>query len=244
MNEFELFKEVNQRTLTYVDRFIDTARPSSISYTSISTVSLPFFEKKTIGKVRDIYECKDVVILVTTDRVSAFDFVLANIPFKGQVLNLISLWWFNLTATIIPNHIIASPHPNVTIGRRCSIFSVEFVVRGYITGSTSTSMWTNYNKGVRNYCGHSLPEGLVKNQKLEENKVTPTTKDALHDALISRDEIISTGLMTQEDFDFCSNAALRLFEFGQRMLSSKGMILVDTKYEFGKDANGNILLVD
>lgn len=156
-----------------------------------------------------------------------------------------SNWWFNQTKDLIPNHIIASPHPNITICRKCTVFPVEFVVRGYITGTTSTSMWTNYAKGVRDYCGHQLPDNLQKNQKLEKNLLTPTTKDDTHDELISAEEIVRSGRMTQEDWDICSNYALTLFEKSQQIALGKGLLLVDTKYEFGRDCEtGKILLID
>jgi len=135
-----------------------------------------------IGKVRDCYEVTDnKIVIITTDRVSAFDRVLASIPFKGQVLSEISLWWFKKTQHIVPNHIIDCPDPNTIICKKCTVFPIEFVVRGYITGTTDTSMWTHYNRGVRDYCGHILPEGLIKNQKLDTPLVTPTTKEETHD---------------------------------------------------------------
>ena len=200
--------------------------------------------KKRTGKVRDQYELDDKIILITTDRQSAFDRVLASIPFKGQVLNLTSAWWFEKTKDIIDNHVIDIPDPNVTIAKKCNVIPIEFVVRGYITGSTSTSLWTVYNNGDREYCGNILPEGLVKNEKLQENMLTPTTKEKDHDRPIAPKEIVSEGWMTQEDWDYCSRKALELFSFGQRKAEENGMILVDTKYEMGHDENGNIVLID
>jgi phosphoribosylaminoimidazole-succinocarboxamide synthase len=155
--------------------------------------------KKYQGKVRDTYDLGDKLILITTDRQSAFDRVLASVPYKGQVLNLTSAWWFEQTQDIIPNHVIVIPDPNVTIAKKCKVFPIEFVVRGYITGTTNTSLWTQYQKGVRNYCGNVLPEGLAKNQRLEKPMMTPTTKDDKHDRPISPEEIIREGWMTQED---------------------------------------------
>ncbi|MCF7802051.1 MAG: phosphoribosylaminoimidazolesuccinocarboxamide synthase [Candidatus Marinimicrobia bacterium] len=200
--------------------------------------------EKIQGKVRDSYRLADKMVFVTTDRQSAFDRVLAAIPFKGQVLNQTSAWWFERTKHIIPNHVLTIPDPNVTVGTRCEVFPVEFVMRGYITGSTSTSLWTVYKNGSRNYCGNDLPDGLVKNQKLEKNLITPTTKDAVHDRPISPDEIISEGLMSREDWEYASAKAQELFAFGQEVARKHGLILVDTKYEMGKDAQGNILLID
>tara|TARA_B110000014_G_scaffold263551_1_gene260749 strand:+ start:1136 stop:2122 length:987 start_codon:yes stop_codon:yes gene_type:complete len=199
---------------------------------------------KRAGKVRDQYELDEQIVLITTDRQSAFDRVLASIPFKGQVLNLTSAWWFEQTKDIIPNQIISVPDPNVTLAKKCKVFPIEFVVRGYITGSTSTSLWTVYNKGDREYCGNTLPEGLVKNQKLDQNMLTPTTKEEHHDRPISPSEIVSEGWMSKEDWDYCSQKALELFTFGQKRAAENGMILVDTKYEMGRDANGKIMLID
>lgn len=201
---------------------------------------------KVAGKVRDVYSSPkdDYVVLVTTDRISAFDRILAHIPCKGQVLSEVSAWWFSKTADIVPNHILATPDPNVVIGKKCNVFPIEFVVRGYITGTTSTSMWTNYAKGVREYCGLTLPEGLVQNQRLDKPVVTPTTKEVEHDRLISPYEIVSEGWMLQEDYEYCAAKALELFARGQEIASRNGLILVDTKYEFGHDSSGTIMVVD
>ncbi|KAL4559001.1 hypothetical protein LXL04_031131 [Taraxacum kok-saghyz] len=206
--------------------------------------TIPALKSKTRGKVRDIYDGGDYLVLVTTDRQSAFDRVLASIPFKGQVLNDTSLWWFNQTNHIAPNAIIAVPDKNVTIAKKCVVFPVEFVVRGYVTGSTDTSLWTVYNNGVRNYCGNALPEGMVKNERLPANIITPTTKAADHDVPITPQEIVEQGLMSQADYDEASRKALSLFEYGQRVALEHGVILVDTKYEFGKGADGSVLLID
>ncbi|MFH1851841.1 MAG: phosphoribosylaminoimidazolesuccinocarboxamide synthase [Candidatus Neomarinimicrobiota bacterium] len=200
--------------------------------------------EKIVGKVRDTYLLEDQLVLITTDRLSAFDRVLAAIPFKGQVLNQTSAWWFEQTHHIIPNHVLSTPDPNVTIGKKCTVFPIEFVVRGYITGSTDTALWTHYKNGSRNYCGNELPEGLVKNQKLAQNIITPTTKEKEHDRPISPAEIVSEGWMSVEDWAFTSAKALELFRFGQETAARHGLILVDTKYEMGRDADGNILLID
>ena len=210
---------------------------------TLTKTSLTNGSKRT-GKVRDQYDLGDKVALITTDRQSAFDRVLASIPFKGQVLNLTSAWWFDQTKDIIPNQVLSIPDPNVTLAKKCDVFQIEFVVRGYITGSTSTSLWTVYNNGDRIYCGNDLPGGLLKNQKLDANMLTPTTKEEHHDRPISPDEIVSEGWMTQVDWDYCSQKALELFAFGQKKAAENGMILVDTKYEMGRDSDGKIMLID
>lgn len=225
--------------------------------------AVPAVGPKQEGKVRDIYSAKpaagsaiakaaglaagseeEVLVVVTTDRQSAFDRILAAVPFKGQVLNATSAWWFQQTASFLPNAFLSAPDPNVTIFRKCTVFPVEFVVRGYITGSTSTSLWTVYSKGVRSYCGNEIPEGLLKNDRLSANMLTPTTKAADHDEPVTPEEIVSRGLMTREDFACVREMALQLFAFGQRVAGEHGLILVDTKYEFGRDAGGNIRLID
>ncbi|XP_058096970.1 phosphoribosylaminoimidazole-succinocarboxamide synthase, chloroplastic isoform X1 [Magnolia sinica] len=220
---------------------------SSLSNTLSETyldLTVPHIKSKTRGKVRDVYDCGDYLVLVTTDRQSAFDRILASIPFKGQVLNETSLWWFDRTQHITPNAVVSTPDKNVTIARKCSVFPVEFVVRGFVTGSTDTSLWTVYNKGVRHYCGNILPDGMAKNQKLPVNILTPTTKAADHDVPISPNEIVERGLMTQAEYDEASSKALSLFQYGQRVALEHGLILVDTKYEFGKGPDGTLLLLD
>tara|TARA_B100000315_G_scaffold38305_1_gene32955 strand:- start:16086 stop:17072 length:987 start_codon:yes stop_codon:yes gene_type:complete len=210
---------------------------------TLTETALPYGEKLT-GKVRDQYDLGDKIALITTDRQSAFDRVLASIPFKGQVLNQTSAWWFEQTKNIIQNHVIDVTDPNVTLAKKCDVFPIEFVVRGYITGSTSTALWTVYNNGDREYCGNILPEGLVKNQKLDTTMLTPTTKNETHDHPIAPDEITNKGWMTREDWNFCSKKALELFSFGQKKAAEHGLVLVDTKYEMGRDPDGNIILID
>jgi phosphoribosylaminoimidazole-succinocarboxamide synthase len=202
------------------------------------------------GKVRDRYTLSHQeqhrVALVTTDRQSGFDRALCQVPFKGAVLNLTSAFWFEQTASIIPNHLISVPHANVTIARTCTPFPIEFVMRSYMTGSTSTSIWKNYHDhGVRNYCGHVLPDGMVKNQKLAHNLLTPTTKEEAHDRPISLHDIVAEHWMTQDDLDVCAAAAQKVFALGQQVAAERGLILVDTKYEFGKcHETGQIRLID
>ena len=219
------------------------ARIKSEINNTLTETNLQAGDKRT-GKVRDQYDLGDKIALITTDRQSAFDRVLASIPFKGQVLNLTSAWWFEQTKHIIDKQVIDIPDPNVTLAKKCKVFPIEFVVRGYITGSTSTSLWTVYNNGSRDYCGNALEEGLVKNQKLDANMLTPTTKEVDHDRPISPEDIVKEGWMNQEDWGYCSGKALELFSFGQEKAAANGMILVDTKYEMGRDSDGNIVLID
>jgi len=200
--------------------------------------------EKYIGKVRDTYDLGDRILLITTDRQSAFDRLLAAIPFKGAALNLTSAWWFDKTRHIVPNHVVDIPDPNATVARKGAVYPIEFVVRGYITGTTSTALWTQYDSGVRNYCGNPLPEGLTKNQRLDKAIITPTTKSEEHDRPISPAEIVAEGFMSQADWDAASRIALELFTYGQQVAADHGLILVDTKYELGQDADGNIMLVD
>lgn len=214
---------------------------STLKQTNLSSP----LENRFIGKVRDIYTLYDnLMILITTDRISAFDRSLTEIPYKGAVLNQVAEYWFKHTKHIVQNHYIASPHPNVTIALKCKPFAVEIVVRGYITGTTSTSLWTHYSKGVRNYCGNELPDGLVKNQKLSHNIVTPTTKSDEHDVPISGTDIVKHNLMTQSQWNTIHDIALKLFDYGQQLSLQHGLLLVDTKYEFGIDSSNNIILID
>ncbi len=198
------------------------------------------------GKVRDNYTISDKRIIVTTDRLSAFDVILCTLPFKGQVLNQLSSFWFEKSKSIIPNHLIEVPDPNVTIAKNCNPIPVEFVVRGYITGVTTTSIWYSYINGNREFCGHRLPEGLKKDQELDMPIVTPSTKAEKggHDESVSRADIIKRGIMDGDEFDELAEASLRLFELGSRVAEKNGIILVDTKYEFGKDEDGEVMIID
>ena len=199
--------------------------------------------KKIQGKVRDIYELENMLVFVTTDRQSAFNRVLTQIPFKGQVLNMTSAWWFNKTKHIINNALISVPDPSVSVMKKLEVIPIEFVVRGYMTGSTETSLWTYYQNGSRNYCGNEIPDGMKKNEKLKKNIITPTTKGII-DRPITPDEIIMEKHMTEREWEYLSNVALKLFAFGQREAVKRGLILVDTKYEFGRDRLGNMYLID
>jgi phosphoribosylaminoimidazole-succinocarboxamide synthase len=195
------------------------------------------------GKVRDIYNYNDNLLLFASDRLSAFNRDITTIPLKGSILNKVSVWWFNKTKSFIPNHIINVIDDRSIEVKKCSVFPIEFVMRSYLTGSTETSIWKNYEKGSRKYCGHILQDGMRKNQKLENIILTPTTKSE-RDELISENEILEKKIMTLEEWETCKKYSFLLFKYGQKICSENGLILVDTKYEFGKDENGNILLVD
>ncbi|MBN1575146.1 MAG: phosphoribosylaminoimidazolesuccinocarboxamide synthase [Chitinispirillaceae bacterium] len=199
---------------------------------------------KRKGKVRDTYDLGDRLLLVTTDRQSAFDRILAAIPFKGQVLNQVSGFWFESTRDIVANHLISLPDPNVTLAKKCSVLPIEFVVRGYLTGSTDTSAWTLYNKGIRTICGNVLPDGMVKNQKFDHPILTPTTKSDEHDEVISAEEIIERGIIDAAMWKELETIVFALFNRGTDIAAKNGLILVDTKYELGIDDHGEITLID
>jgi phosphoribosylaminoimidazole-succinocarboxamide synthase len=198
------------------------------------------------GKVRDNYTQGERRLIVVTDRLSAFDRVITDIPFKGQVLNQMATFWFDKTKDIIGNHMIDVPDPSVIEVVEVVPMPVEMVVRAYITGSTSTSAWLNYQNGVRNFCGNVLPEGLKKNQKFDEPILTPSTKaeQGEHDESVSKEEILKRGKITEEEFEFMAKASFALFKRGTEIAAKQGIILVDTKYEFGKTKDGKIILID
>ena len=193
------------------------------------------------GKVRDVYDVDDKLVMVATDRISAFDVILPKgIPFKGQVLNQIAASFLDATADIVPNWKLATPDPMVTVGLKCEGFRVEMIIRGYLTGSA----WRDYKDGCRNLCGNILPEGMRENERFAEPLVTPTTKaDEGHDENISEEEIIAQGLVSKEDYELMEKYTRALFQRGTEIAASKGLILVDTKYEFGK-RDGKIYLID
>ena len=205
---------------------------------------LDFLGPRKIGKVRDIYEQPDRLVLVTTDRHSSFDRIIAHVPHKGQVLNQISAFWFGKTADIVANHVIAVPDANVTVGRKCNVVPVEAVVRGYITGVTDTSLWTHYGKGRRDFGNFVLPDGLKKNQRLEQPVFTPSTKQDTHDRTMSPQEIVAEGFATRELIETIERTALALYKRGAEIARAQGLILVDTKYEFGLDDRGALVLID
>lgn len=214
---------------------------------ALERTHLDVLGKRYEGKVRDNYTTADGRrILVTTDRISAFDRVLGTLPLKGQILNRLAARWFERTRDIAPNHVLAVPDPNVLVGRECEPLPVEFVMRAYLTGVTSTSIWTHYERGARVFCGHALPGGLSKNEALPEPILTPSTKAEKggHDVSASREEILASGVISERDFDAAAEIARALFARGQAECAARGLILADTKYEMGKDAKGTILVID
>lgn len=198
------------------------------------------------GKVRDSYVAGDERIIVVTDRLSAFDRVLTTIPFKGQVLNQLAHYWFEESASLVPNHLLRVPDPNVMVGRECRPLAVEFVMRAYLTGVTSTSIWRAYERGERTFCGHPLPEGMVKNQRLPEPLLTPSTKAEKgdHDVSASREQLLEMGVIAADHFDRAAEMAARLFAWGRARAAERGMILVDTKYEIGLSPGGDLMMID
>lgn len=206
--------------------------------------TLPGCEKVYHGKVRDVYDFGDRLMLVASDRYSAFDRILAKVPNKGALLTATSRWWFEQTESIVPNHIISYPDPNVAYCHKYEVIPLEMVVRGYITGVTNTSLWHTYSEGQRDYGTFTLPDGLKKNDKLPQPVLTPTTKFEVHDRNLTPAEALAEGLLKDEVWERVSDIALKLFAFGQKTAEAKGLLLVDTKYEFGLTPEGEIMLID
>ena len=224
------------------DEILRAALGHTLERTDLGALGL-----KYEGKVRDNYTTKDGRrFIVVTDRISAFDRVLGTLPLKGQILNRLAAWWFAKTASVAKNHVLAVPDPNVIEAVECTPLEVEMVVRAYVTGVTSTSIWTHYAAGKRDFCGNRLPDGLKKNQKLDKPILTPSTKAEKgdHDVSVSRDEILAMRRVSADEFDRAADAAMRLFDFGARLCQERGLILVDTKYEFGKTPSGEIVVID
>ncbi len=198
------------------------------------------------GKVRDIVDLGDTLALITTDRISAFDHVLGTVPYRGQMLNQLAAWWFDQIADIVPSHLVDVPDPNLTIGQKCTALPVEVVVRGRLSGSTSTALWTRYAAGERDIYGLLFPDGLVKNDALPEAIITPTTKaeHGAHDEPITEAEIVERGLVAHELWHQVRTTALAVFERGRAVAADAGLILVDTKYEFGLDEAGGLTIID
>jgi len=199
------------------------------------------------GKVRDWYDLPNGQrLIVTTDRLSAFDRILARVPYKGQVLNQLSAWWFEQTQDIIPNHLVSLPDPNASVVQVAEPLFVEVIVRGYITGVTSTALWYRYSIGERNIYGYEFPDGLQKNQRLPDPIITPTTKGGAtgHDERLTCTEVVEKGLLDGHTWEQVQSAALAIFRRGQEIANQAGIILVDTKYEFGCTPDGNVVLID
>lgn len=212
----------------------------------LKTIDLPNLGKKYQGKVRDFYMVDNKRILITTDRQSAFDVILGHIPFKGAILNQLSAFWFNKTQKIVDNHLISTPDPNVSITKNCEPIPVEMIVRGYISGVTKTSIWYSYQQGERIIYGLKFPEGLKKNQILPHPVLTPTTHGGGkggHDERLTREEIIKRKIVNEKLYKQMEKATLALFDFGSQLCKKQGLILVDTKYEFGL-YKGKLTLID
>jgi phosphoribosylaminoimidazole-succinocarboxamide synthase len=213
---------------------------------TLEKTDFPELGSKYVGKVRDCYSKDGKRTIVVTDRISAFDVVLGTIPFKGQVLNQIAAYWFESTRQIASNHVLSVPDPTVTVAAECQLLPVEFVMRAYLTGVTTTSIWYHYENGGRLFCGHKLPDGMRKNQKLDKPILTPSTKAAKgdHDRSVSREEILKEGVLSAEDFDRAAEMCARIFAFGQSLAAQRGLILVDTKYEIGRRVDGSLCFID
>lgn len=200
----------------------------------------------TRGKVRDLVDLGDRLALIATDRISAFDRVLGTVPYRGQVLNQLAAWWFERIADLVPSHVVAVPDANVTVGLKCRPLPVEVVVRGRLSGSTSTSLWTRYAADEREIYGISFPDGMVKNEALPVPIITPTTKaeQGAHDEPITEAEIVSRGLVDSSLWEEVRTTALAVFDRGHEIAAEAGLVLVDTKYEFGLDDDDRLRIID
>jgi len=234
---------------------VSEERISSLLPVAFQQSNLPLVGKRS-GKVRDWYplpedtlasfRAKTQRLLITTDRLSAFDRVLASVPYKGQVLNQLASWWFEHTRDLIDNHLLSIPDPNAMVAEEVMPFQVEVVVRGYITGVTSTALWYRYSLGEREIYGYHFPEGLRKNERLSEPIITPTTKGGLsgHDERLTCSEVVEKGYLDKNTWEQVMSSALEIFQRGQEISEQSGMILVDTKYEYGRASDGRVLLID
>jgi len=229
---------------------VDRKQLEALCETTLDETLFSGLGQRITGKVRDSYLDPERApgrrTIIVSDRVSCFDRVVGTIPLKGQVLNQMAAFWFGQTKDLVRNHLIEVPDPNVSIVQECKTLPVEFVMRGYLTGSTSTSIWTAYERGERVYCGHALPDGLRRHEKLAEPLLTPTTKadQGDHDALTSRAALIESGAISEALYDEAQSIAQRLFAEGTRYAEKQGLILVDTKYEMGLDPEGNVIVID
>jgi len=215
---------------------------------TVDKINFPGAKSQHSGKVREGFELDgNKRAIVVSDRISAFDFVLGTVPFKGQVLNQITTWWFKKLDGVVPHHMISMPDPNVALVKSVKVLPIEIIVRGYLTGTTKTSSWYAYQNLNREICGLTMPAGMKKDEKFPEYMVTPTTKPTAageHDEAISREEIIEQGLVSAEVYDLAAEYALKMFALGQKVAAERGLILVDTKYEMGIDADGNLIVID
>lgn len=225
---------------------IDLAPALESPFDGIDAGALADLGPMTRGKVRDIVDLGDRLALVATDRISAFDHVLGTVPYRGQVLNQLAAWWFEQIADLVSSHVVSVPDPNVTIGRKCTTLPVEVVVRGQLSGSTSTALWTQYDAGKREIYGLPFPDGMRKNDSLPEPIITPTTKadQGGHDAPITEREIVARGLVSAARWAEVRTVALAVFERGRALAADAGLVLVDTKYEFGIDDDDRLTIID
>ena len=225
---------------------VDDKLLAELSESTLHETNFEGLGTRHVGKVRDSYVKDGRRTIVVSDRVSCFDVVVGTIPLKGQVLNQLAAFWFEKTRSAAANHLIEVPDPVVSIVQECELLPVEFVYRGYLTGSTNTSIWSAYEKGERRYCGHDLPDGLRRHEQLSEVLLTPTTKapQGEHDALTSREELIQSGAIREELYDEAARITGTLFRIGQDFARSRGLILVDTKYELGLGPDGKIVVID
>ncbi|MEN8160047.1 MAG: phosphoribosylaminoimidazolesuccinocarboxamide synthase [Myxococcota bacterium] len=225
---------------------VETALLQELCGRTLERTDFQGLGRRDEGKVRDSYIGEKRRTIVVSDRVSCFDVVVGTIPLKGQVLNQLAAFWFEKTRGIAPNHLISVPDPNVSVVRELEVLPVEFVMRGYCTGVSSTSIWTAYERGDTSYCGHVLPKGLKKHQRLPEPLLTPTTKAKKgdHDEPVSRAEVLERGMVGEALYDRAADLAARLFREGQAWAESRGLILADTKYELGVDESGTLVVVD
>ncbi len=224
----------------------DLRLPLAQPFTGIEAADVQDVGPVVRGKVRDVVDLGDRLALIATDRLSAFDRILGTVPYRGQVLNQLSAWWFDRIADLVPTHMVGVPDPNVMIARKCRPLPVEVVVRSRLTGTTGTSLWTLYAAGARHVYGMRFPDGLKKNDQLPRPIITPTTKGAMgaHDRPISERDIVESGLVEARCWDEVRSIALALFERGARTAAEAGLVLVDTKYEFGLDPDGRVVIID
>ena len=224
----------------------DDAMLTELSESTLEETDFEGLGTRHVGKVRDSYVNDDRRTIVVSDRVSCFDVVVGTIPLKGQILNQLAAFWFEKTRSAASNHLLEVPDPAVSIVQECELLPVEFVYRGYLTGSTNTSIWSAYERGERHYCGHDLPDGMRRHEQLAQVLLTPTTKapQGEHDQLTSRQELIESGAISEELYDEAARITGTLFRIGQDFARTRGLILVDTKYELGLGPDGKIVVID